>query len=199
MTGAIQGTTTDISTINQQIQDFKDGKAKISKEDLTGLVCSQIKQDQEISATLVDLVDSYEEIDKNHDGIDYSEFETYQNSSQGMLSALGISPGSISRQIDMLSLGILGNSSTEDSAGTSSQSQQFSLLNSGLFNDSDTSSSSFENLLTGGFDNSSTSTSTSSLNISQLMQNYINSQTKTDANTNTTNSDILSSLIDELG
>jgi len=195
MTGAIQGTTTsDVSVINQKIQDFKNGKTKITKEELTTLVAGKLSQGEEVSATLTDLIDSYDEIDKNKDGIDYSEFKTYQNSTQGKLSSLGLSSGSLERQLDMLSLQLLEKNSGSSSSSLLQLGNQMSLLNSGLYNSDEDSSDSLSSLLTSSISGSSSSSSQS---ISQLIQNYIDSKTGTSSDSQDT--DAVSDLIDELG
>jgi hypothetical protein len=180
MVGSVQGnSTSDINAINQQTQDFKDGKTKITKEALTNTLTSTIKQGQEPLVAVIGLMDSYDQIDKNNDGISYDEFETYKSSPKGMLGSLGLSAESIKQQMNTLSLGLLG----ADSTGVLSQP---SLLDFGLFDDNNTSSDSSENSLLGSFDNSSFYNSS----ISQLMKTY---------STTNTNNDAISSLVSELG
>jgi Ca2+-binding EF-hand superfamily protein len=178
MTGSIQGTSTsatsNITAINQQIQDFKDGKTKITKEDLSNIMKSGIQQGQAPSAALMNIYDSYDQIDKNNDGgIDYNELQTYQNTPKGILSSMGISADSINQQINQLSLEYLGGN------GSSTVFQQPSILDTGLFNDTSSESS---DSFSGYVDDFSSS-------ISQLMQNY---------NSTSTGSNADLSIIDEL-
>jgi len=142
--------TPDINEINQQIQDFQNGKINISKEELTNIVSDEIKQGQDPSNSVLDIIDSYDKIDTNNDGISYDEFKTYKNSPKGLLSFMGISSLSISQQINSLTLGMLGNNSANDSTGLSLLNQQPSILDSGIF-DNNNSSDIFENSFESNF------------------------------------------------
>jgi hypothetical protein len=91
MVGSIQGSSvSDASTIN--LQDFKDGKVNISKSELKNSVSATIAQGQEPSNALLDIIDSYEKIDTNGDGIGYKELETYKSTPAGIISSMGLSP-----------------------------------------------------------------------------------------------------------
>ena len=197
----VQGVSTqDINAYNQQqIQDFTEGKINITKSDLQSLVSSEIAQGQQPSGQLMDIIDSYDQIDKNGDGISYSDLQTYQNTPKGILDSLGLNSQTLNLQNNLLSLNILNaDDSTNDSSsdltsllGNSSSSQTSSDdLSSLLLNnltDSNDSSSLSSNDLTGLLGNSS---STSSY-IGSLLQNYSSS------NNNTADNNSLS-LIDYL-
>lgn len=98
MSGTVQSSTsTDASAANakmlQQMQDFKDGKINITKNDLKENIQAMMSEGEEAPAILLDLYQSYSKIDKNNDGISYKEFETYKNSTAGILNSLGFSTG----------------------------------------------------------------------------------------------------------
>jgi len=144
MVVSVQGTSTqDINTINQQkIQDFKDGKTNITKKDLTGMLSSEIAQGQDLSSDVIDLLDSYDQIDKDGDGISYEEFKTYNNTATGILNSLGLSSSSINNSINttllnslkkqpsLLDSDLFGTNSNKSATLTSSNSYLDNLMQS---------------------------------------------------------------------
>lgn len=117
MAGTVQGTSSsDINAINQQkIKDFQDGKINISKGELKNLVTSAIAQGETPSNTVVDILDSYDKIDTNGDGINYKEFQTYAKTPAAMLSSLGINTKNMQQQFSLLDTDFLSSSQSSDS------------------------------------------------------------------------------------
>lgn len=92
MADSVSGvSSTDTYTISQHMQDFKDGIVNFSKEDLKSNITELLEERQTPSSTIIDLYESYDEIDQNGDGISYEEFKTYQASPQGIINSLGLS------------------------------------------------------------------------------------------------------------
>ena len=165
MTISLQGVSTqDTATVNQQkIQDFKDGKINITKKDLGSILSGEITQGQDPSSDLMGIIDSYDKIDKNGDGVSYKEFTTYKSTPAGILSSLGLSSTSINNSINSSLLSYLNNSNS------STSSQQSSLLNSGLFG--------------GNSSDSSTLLDSSSSYLDKLKQSYGISSSETNGKT----------------
>lgn len=137
VTSVQNSSTTDVSAFNKQIQDFKDGKAKITRNDLGSIVAQQVKQGQSPSAAVVNLIGSYDKIDKNGDGISYDEFQSYSSTPAALLANLGITPNSLNSQLNLLNAGILGNTSSDNSMmstllGSSTTSTSSSANNNSL-------------------------------------------------------------------
>jgi hypothetical protein len=139
MVGSIQGSSvSDASTIN--LQDFKDGKVNISKSELKNSVSATIAQGQEPSNALLDIIDSYEKIDTNGDGIGYKELETYKSTPAGIISSMGLSPEALKqKQLNLFVSAFLNN----NSSNTSSDSYLNSLMQSYTSSNNDSNPSLF--------------------------------------------------------
>lgn len=141
-----------VSELNQQkIQDFKDGKINIKKDELLKSVKDEVVQGKDVSSELMDLVDSYDKIDKNGDGISYDEYTTYKNTPSGLISSLGLSAlSSINTQPSLLNY-LSFDDSSDSSVFTGSESSYFNNLIQGYSSSStvtNTADSSFVDYLT---------------------------------------------------
>jgi hypothetical protein len=124
--------TSNSSTVDAQLQAFYDGKTTISKSDLTSIVASEVSSGETVNSSIMDLIDSYESIDKNDDGkLTYQEYSTYKNSTAGMLSSLSLPDAS---SYSLLDTDLFTNSSDDTfsilESGSSSSSGLSSLLDS---------------------------------------------------------------------
>jgi len=159
------------SNTSKQIQDFLDGKVNITKSDLQNTVSSAIAQGEEPSDTLLDILDSYDKIDTNGDGLSYEELKTYKNTSAGMLSSLGLSAESLKRkQLDLFVSAFLKDDSTASS--------------SSLFGSTD-----LQDSLLGDYSSDSTTDSTSA----DSSNSYLDSVLQAYSSSNTSNT---SSILD---
>ncbi|MFA6988979.1 MAG: hypothetical protein WC197_02820 [Candidatus Gastranaerophilaceae bacterium] len=146
--------TSASSAVNQQIQDFMDGKTTISQSDLTSIVASEISGGKDINSGIMDLVDSYESVDTNHDGqLTYSEYSTYKNSPAAILSSLGLKNSStLNSNYSLLHSDMFANSSDDtfailESGSSSVSSRVNSLLDSLSLNNTTTDSITTSSLL----------------------------------------------------
>lgn len=166
----------------QQIQDFKDGKINITKSDLQNLVSSEISQGQQPSGAIMDIIDSYDQIDKNGDGINSSELQAYQNTSKGILGRLGLSSESLALQSNSLGLDLLNSIDSGNDSSSLLPSDSNGLL--GNTSTNQTSDNSLTNLmldnLNTGINNNQSSASSPYLN--SLLQSYSSSNPITDSN-----------------
>jgi len=115
--------TTSTSDINYltQMQDFKDGKINITKSDLTSSVQKSVSNGETVSSTMLDIIDSYDKIDTNGDGISYEELTAYKNSTAGILSSMGLSATSIKqKELSMVADVFLDDDSDDSSDDLSS-------------------------------------------------------------------------------
>jgi len=129
MVGSVSSSTSDVNTVN--LQDFKDGKVNISKSELKSSVSEMIAQGEEPSDVLLDIVDSYDKIDTNDDGISYKELETYKSTPAGIISSLGLSVESMKRQqLNLFASTFLQDDSTSSSSLFGSTDSSESYLNS---------------------------------------------------------------------
>lgn len=138
MVGSVQGSSTsDVNTVAQQLQDFKDGKVNISKSDLKKSAASVMTQGQKPSDSVIDIIDSYEKIDTNGDGISYKELESYKNTTAGLLSSLGMSPNAMKQQkLSLFSSVLSQDDSLPSSLFSSNDSDdEISFLKSGKLGD----------------------------------------------------------------
>ena len=119
MTNSVQSATTlDTTAILQKQKDFKDGKINIKKDDLQQTVLTAIKKGEDVDTATQALIDSYDKIDKNGDGVSYTELQAYKNTPQGILASLGINANSITKNLpSLLDTGLFdGNSSLGSSS-----------------------------------------------------------------------------------
>lgn len=154
MVSTVQTSTTAVSDANQQkLKDFNDKKITLSKKDLQSEVLSALANGEEPSNTLVDIIDSYDKIDTNGDGIGYDELNAYKKSKAGILASLGLSATSAKKQNTLLDLGLL-----DDSKSTNSSSLLDFLKSSSSNNSKNISKSLIESLSNYSSTNTSSST-----------------------------------------
>ncbi|MDD3012325.1 MAG: hypothetical protein PHC34_01310 [Candidatus Gastranaerophilales bacterium] len=146
MVGSVQSSSAqDANAISQQIQEFKDGKVNITKNDLKSTLANAIAQGEEPSDTVLDIVDSYDKIDTNSDGISYEELETYKNTPAGIISSMGLSPESLKRQqLSLFSSALSENNTTTTSSLFDTASTQTSLFSNYSSSSSNNNSSIFD-------------------------------------------------------
>jgi hypothetical protein len=163
MTTSVQGAASSaVAELNhQKIQDFKDGKINIKKDDLIKTVKDTIAQGGSVSSDLMDLVDSYEKIDKDGDGISYKEYTTYKNTPAGILSSLGLSNSSVNNSVNSSLFrsinqqpSLLDYMTSDNSSGTS------------VFTGSE---SSYFNSLIQNYSSSGTGTNSSNMNLADYI------------------------------
>lgn len=127
MTNSVQSTSvSDTAALLQKQKDFQDGKVNIKKDDLQQSVLSAIKSGKNVDVATQSLIDSYDKIDKNGDGVSYTELKAYKNTPQGLLASLGINSNSITQNLPTL----LDSGLFDDSSSSSSASSLLSSLSS---------------------------------------------------------------------
>lgn len=113
VTSSTSSATQDLSSYYQEkIENFQNGKTNITKQDLTDMVSSYIKEGEDPPVSLTGMLSAYSQIDTNGDGISYSEFEDYKGSSAGLLSSLGITADSMKNYLAQMDLTLLSGSSS---------------------------------------------------------------------------------------
>jgi hypothetical protein len=114
MAGSVSGSSS--SDNSQQIQDFLNGKINITRNDLKNTVSAMSAEGEKPSQVLLDIIDSYDKIDTNGDGLSYTELKTYKNTPAGILSSLGLSAESLKqRQLNLSISAFLEDNSTASS------------------------------------------------------------------------------------
>lgn len=201
MTTSVSNSTTNTSLL--QLQDFKNGTLNITKTDLEEYVKTQKDSGKEVSEDVQEIIDSYDRVDMNGDGVSYTELQNFnvrqdliescQNIDSTLISTIfGSSSSSSASSVQNLLLSYLSNDSTSSSA-TSSVLNSLSTTNSTTSNllsylnsNSDTDYSSLMSYL----ENSSGSVTYDSI------VNYIAEES--DSSTSSTSADALSEYVKTL-
>jgi hypothetical protein len=167
MVSSVQSSNTASQQLQQQVQDFKDGILNLSKTDIKNDIIKSVTEGSTPSSALMDIYESFNQIDDNGDGLSYEEFETYKNSRTGMLNSLGIT-SQMDLTTNKINTAIL-------SAYKGESTQQDNLLSSYF------SKNSISKVLKNysSYNNYSANTSTY---INTLMQNYLQSSNSGESN-----------------
>lgn len=140
----------DVTQLQQKIQDFNDGKVNITKEDLKSYISEKKATGEKISSDVEDIIDSYENIDKDGDGISNSELTIY-NAKKSILSSYS------NQNLSLLNYLNDSSDSSSDDALTSLMTK-YSTQNSSSSSDS----TAYVNKLLESYSSSDSSTDTSS-------------------------------------
>ena len=87
MVDSVSSSTTSVtSALQQKITDFQNGKVNITKSDLNEYAAEYKANNEEIPDSVQEIIDSYEKIDKNGDGVSQNELTTYNNQQSAISS-----------------------------------------------------------------------------------------------------------------